>query len=51
MHASTCPLPWWWYDDDDVACSIFRFLQNCLNLSETKLPPVYDIISLGKPYP
>ena len=35
---------------DDVACSMFRFLQNCLNLSETKLPSVSDIIFLSKTF-
>ena len=49
MHASTCSLLWWWYDDD-VACSMFRILHNCLNISETKLLPVSDIIFFGKPY-
>ena len=31
-----------------VLCS--GFVQNCLNLSESKLPPASDIIFLGKPY-
>ena len=48
MNTSAYPFLWWWYDD--VACSMFRFLQNCLNLSETKLLPASDIIFLGKPY-
>ena len=49
MHVSTCPLLWSWYDGDTV-CSMFRFLQNLLNLSEIKLSPASDIIFLGKPY-
>ena len=49
MHASTCLLLWWWYDDD-VACLMFQILKNYVNLSETKLPPVSDIIFLGKLY-
>ena len=49
MHASTCPLLWWW-DDDSVTCSMFRFFQNCLHLSETYLPPVSDIIFFVKLY-
>ena len=49
IHTSTCPLLWWWYDDD-VACSVFIFLQNCLNLSEMKLPPASDITFFGKHY-
>ena len=31
-----------------VLCS--GFLQNCLNLSETKILPAYDIFFLGKNY-
>ena len=33
-----------------LSSSTFSFLQNCLNLSETKYPPESDIIFLGKPY-
>ena len=47
VHVSTCLLLWWWHDDD-AACSVFRFLQNVLNLYEIKLPPVSDIIFLVK---
>ena len=36
--------------DDDTACSMFRFLQNLLNLSEIKLQPASDIILFGKYY-
>ena len=49
MYASTCPLLWWWYNDD-TALSMVRFLQNLLNVSETKLLPASDIIYLGKSY-
>ena len=49
IHASICPFLWGWYDDD-VACFMFIFLQNCLNLSEQKLPPASDIIFFSKPY-
>ena len=31
IHASTYPLLWWWCDDKN-ACSMFRLLQNVLNL-------------------
>ena len=44
MHASSCPFPWY---DDDVACSMFRFLQNCLHVSETKLPLCLTLFSLA----
>ena len=49
IHASTCPLLWWWYNEK-YACSMFRLLQNVLNLSEMKLPPESDIIFFGSPY-
>ena len=49
MHASTCPLFWWWYNDD-IACSMFTFFQNYLNLSEVKLLLMSDIVFFGKPY-
>ena len=49
IHNSTCPLLLWWYDDD-VACSMFISLQDCLNLSEIKLPPSSNIIFFSKPY-
>ena len=49
MHTSTPTLLWWWYGDD-VAYSMFRFLQCCLNLPETKLLPASNIVFLGKPY-
>ena len=48
IHVSTCLLLWWWHDD--VACSMFIFLQNCLILSEMKLPPTSNIIFFGKQY-
>ena len=35
--------------DDDVTCSMFIFLQNCLNLFEIKLPPASNIIFFGNP--
>ena len=49
MHASMCPFLLWWYDDN-IAFSMLRFLQNHLNLSETKLPPAPGIIFFAKPY-
>ena len=42
IHASTCPLLYIWYNDY-LACSMFIFLQDYLNLSEIKLPPASDI--------
>ena len=42
------PLLWWWYNDGAV-CSMFSFLQNFSNFSDMKLPPVSDIIFLGRP--
>ena len=44
----TCLLLYGWHDDD-IAFSMFIFLQNCLNLSEIKLPPMSDIIFYGNP--
>ena len=49
IHASTCPLLWWWYDDENVY-SMFRLLQNILNLSEMKLLAESDVIFYGSPY-
>ena len=45
MPASTCPLLWWAYDEV-MAWSIFSCLQNCLNLSDTKFMPAYELFSL-----
>ena len=49
MQALTCLLLWWWYTDD-TACYTLIVLQNCWNLSETKLVPASDIILGGIPY-
>ena len=49
IHASTCSLFWWWYDDEN-ACSMFKLLQNVLNLTEMKLPPKSDIIFFHSMY-
>ena len=35
--------------DNDVACSMFIFLQNCLNLSEIKLPSASVVILFDNP--
>ena len=44
-----CLLLWWWYADD-ITYSILIELQNCQNLSATKLVPMSDIIFQGIPY-
>ena len=49
MYDSICLLPWCWYDDEN-ACSMFRFLQKAMNLSETKLLPESTIIFFGSLY-
>ena len=49
IQASTCPLLWWWYAND-TTCSTLIVLQNCWNLSDTKLVPASDIIFWGIPY-
>ena len=49
IQALTCPLLCWWYTDD-IACSNLTDLQNCQNLSDTKLVPASDIILRGIPY-
>ena len=41
--ALICPLLWWWYADN-MACSSLINLQNCQNLSATKVVLTSDII-------
>ena len=43
IQASTCPLLWWW-NTNVTACSMLIVLQNCQNLSATKLVHASNII-------
>ena len=50
IRASAWPLHWWLCNNDTATCSMFSFLQNPLNFSETKLVPASDMIFRGSPY-